>query len=87
MYLDRRNTLFPIKSFKEELSSQNYRKLKLPNKKVTLDIYIDGCFIETYINEGEEVMSITCFHPLEFDSFTLSSKNGKKVKVIGKDFR
>lgn len=87
LYLDRRNTLFPIKSFKEESSSQNYRKLKLPNKKVTLDIYIDGCFIETYINEGEEVMSITCFHPLEFDGFTLSSKNGKKVKVIGKDFR
>ena len=87
LYLDRRNTLFPIKSFKEELSSRNYRKLKLPNKKVTLDIYIDGCHIETYINDGEEVMSITCFHPIDYSSFTLSSKNGKKVKAISKDFK
>ena len=87
LYLDRRNSLYLIKSFKEEKSSENYRKLRLPNKRVTLDIYIDGPFVEIYINNGEEVMSINCFHPLDFDGFTLSSKNGKKVKVIGKDFK
>lgn len=87
LFIDRRNSLFMIKSYKEEKSSCAYRMLKLPQKKVSLDIYLDGYFMEVYINGGEEVMSLTCFHPFEYDQFTLSSKNGKKVKAYAKDFK
>jgi sucrose-6-phosphate hydrolase SacC (GH32 family) len=83
---DRRNSLYSIKSYKEEKSSCNYRMIKLPKKKVMLDIYLDGSFIEVYINNGEEVMSMTCFHPLDYEDISLSSKNGKKVRIISKDF-
>ena len=60
--------------------------MKLADKKVVLDIYIDGCFVETYINEGEEVMSVTCFHPLNYKEITFESKKGNVIKVISKDF-
>ena len=86
LIFDRRNSLYLIKSYKEEKSSCNYRMIKLPKKKVMLDIYLDGSFIEVYINNGEEVMSMTCFNPIDYEDISLSSKNGKKVRIISKDF-
>ena len=38
--------------------------------------------LSLYINEGEEVMSMTCFIPLDYEDISLSSKNGKKVKIL-----
>ena len=32
-------------------------------------------------------MSMTCFNPLDYEDISLSSKNGKKVKIISKDFK
>ena len=87
LIFDRRNSLYLIKSYKEEKSCCNYRVINLPKKRIILDIYIDGPYVELYINDGEEVMSMTCFHPLDYEDISLSSKNGKKVKIISKEFK
>ena len=87
LIIDRNNSLNIIKSVKEEKSSDNYRVLTLPNKKVTLDIYLDRILMEVYINNGEEVMSMVCVHPQAYNQISISSKKGKKIKLISKKFR
>ncbi len=86
LIIDRNKTLYPIKSYKEEKSSCNYRMVKIPQKPVTLDIYLDRILIEVFINNGEEVMSMSVCHPENFDGITLSSKNGKKVSISSRSF-
>ena len=86
VYVDRRNSLNPIKSFHEELASCNYRKVKIDGKKLTLDIYLDRITIEIFINDGIKTMSTISFNPDDYDDIEFESIKGQKVKIIAKDF-
>lgn len=85
--IDRRNSLIPIKSFKEEKSSLNYRQICISSKKVILDIYLDRILAEVFINNGKEVMSMTTYHPDDFNNIVIKNKGNKKVKLILKSFK
>lgn len=87
LYIDRRNSLYLIKSYKEEKSSENYRVLTLPEGKVTLDIYLDRFLVEVYINNGEEVMSMTTVHPSNYNEINITSTKEKNIKLISEDFK
>jgi beta-fructofuranosidase len=85
VYIDRRNSLTPIVSKFNEKSMDNYRYVSVNSNKIVLDIYLDRFLVEVYINEGEEVMSFTCVHPLDYDDISFKGNN-KLVKIISKNF-
>ena len=84
--IDRRNSLHRVISYKEELSSNNYRQLEIKSKKVILDIYLDRITLEVFVNGGKNVMSMVSYSDDDFDGISFYSTTGKKVKIISKDF-
>lgn len=79
--LSRTNTYIPILSNKEEKSSQGIRRVGVNKEEnIRLDLYVDRMANEIYVNDGEEVLSVTAYHPSDFDMITFGSVKGINIK-------